>query len=70
MIFFNLTYNMDELKNKISTVRAYGGWDTPEDWVWGYKTAIEDIAWREGTRLIIHIKDAGAHGTEFSEHDK
>ena len=68
--FFNLTDNMENLKNNISSIKAYGGGDIPEDWVWGYKTAVEDIAWRKGTRLIIHIADAGAHGKEFSKNDK
>ena len=67
--FFNLTDNMETLKNKISNMKANGGGDTPEDWVWGYKTAVENVAWREGTKLIIHIADAGAHGTEFSSGD-
>ena len=31
--------------------------------------ATDNIAWREGTRLIIHIADAGAHGKEFSPSD-
>lgn len=61
---------METLKNNISTVKAYGGGDTPEDWVWGYKTAVENVGWREGTKLIIHIADAGAHGTEFTSGDK
>ena len=68
--YFQLTDNMVRLKNEISTIRAYGGGDVPEDWVWGYKTAVENIGWREGTKLIIHIADAGAHGTEFSKYDK
>ena len=68
--YFQLTDNMETLKNKIATVKAYGGGDTPEDWVWGYKTAVENVGWREGTKLIIHIADAGAHGSEFSSDDK
>ena len=67
---FQLTDNVETLKNNISTVKAYGGGDIPEDWVWGYRAAIENMAWREGTKLIIHIADAGAHGIEFSNGDK
>ena len=26
--------------------------------------------WNDGKKLIIHIADAGAHGTEYSEGDK
>ena len=60
---------MENLKSQIATVRAYGGGDGPEDWVEGYKLATNNIAWREGTKLIIHIADDGAHGTEFSSGD-
>ena len=67
--FFPLTDNIQVLKEKISTIRAYGGGDIPEDWVWGYKTAVENVGWRKGTKLIIHIADAGAHGPEFSVDD-
>ena len=28
------------------------------------------MKWRNGIQLIIHIADAGAHGTEFSEGDR
>ena len=31
---------------------------------------MENVGWREGTKLIIHIADAGAHGSEFSSDDK
>jgi len=68
--FFPLTDNMETLREKISTVNAYGGGDEAEDWVEGYKLATNNIAWREGTKLIIHIADAGAHGKEFSEGDQ
>ena len=67
--FFPMTDDMESLKEKISTVKAYGGGDEAEDWVEGYKLAINNISWREGSKLIIHIADAGAHGTEFSGGD-
>ena len=68
--FFPLTDNMETLRSQITTVRAYGGGDGPEDWVEGYKLATNNMAWREGTKLIIHIADDGAHGTEFSPGDR
>ena len=67
--WFPLTDDMENLKQKINTVRAYGGGDEAEDWVEAYKIAVENICWREGTKLIIHIADAGAHGKEFSPSD-
>jgi hypothetical protein len=67
--FFPLTDNMETLRSQIESVRASGGGDEAEDWVEGYRLATNNIAWREGTRLIIHIADAGAHGKEFSPSD-
>ena len=68
--YFQLTDDMKELEKNIGTVKAYGGGDGPEDWVGGYEIALNDMKWRNGIKLIIHIADAGAHGTEFSEGDK
>jgi len=68
--YFLLTDNMTNLKNNISTVRAYGGGDGPEDWVGGYEIALNKMNWRKGIKLIIHIADAGAHGEEFSKGDR
>ena len=60
---------MESLKEKISTINAYGGGDMAEDWVEGYKLATNNLSWREGSKLIIHIADAGAHGADFSDGD-
>ena len=51
---------MENLKSQIETVKATGGDDEGEDWVAGYKLATNNIAWREGTKLVIHIADEGA----------
>ena len=67
--YFPLTDDMEDLKKKISTIKVYGGGDIPEDWVEGYKIAINEMKWRKGIKLIIHIADAGAHGIEFSKRD-
>ena len=68
--YFLLTDDMKNLKNNISSVRAYGGGDGPEDWVGGYEIALNKMNWRKGIKLIIHIADAGAHGEEFSKGDR
>ena len=68
--YFPLTDDMEKLKNKISKIKPYGGADIPEDWVEGYKLALNKMNWRNGIKLIIHIADAGAHGTDFSKEDK
>ena len=69
--YFPLTTDMNSLKNNISKIKPYGGGDTPEDWVEGYNIVLSDkMIWRNGMKLIIHITDAGAHGTEFSRVDR
>ena len=67
--YFPLTEDMKDLKNNISKIVPDGGGDIPEDWVAGYKIALNDIKWRDGIKLIIHIADAGAHGVEYSKND-
>ena len=67
---YNLTSDTASLQNFVSGIRADGGGDTPEDWVGGYNLALNNMSWRNGNRLIIHIADAGAHGTEYSSGDK
>ena len=62
---FDLTNNMDELKNNFKNIRATGGGDEPEDWVGAYEKAINSINWKEGTKLIIHIADSPAHTQEY-----
>ena len=67
---FDLTDDTTELKNFVSKQKPYGGNDTPEDWVGGYELALDKMSWRDGNRLIIHIADAGAHGTDYTSKDK
>ena len=64
-------FYLDEIKyvkEKIKSVKAYGGGDGPEDWVCAFKIALNTdiIRWRRGIKLIIHIADAPAHGDEFA----
>jgi hypothetical protein len=62
---YSLKANVNDLKTELASERATGGGDGPEDWVGGYDMALNNIAWRNGTRLIIHIADAPAHGSEW-----
>ena len=64
---FYLDY-INNVKEKIKSVKAYGGGDGPEDWVGAFKIALNTdiIRWRRGIKLIIHIADAPAHGDEFA----
>ena len=66
----DLTDNVNSLPEKISRIAATGGGDLPEDWVGAYKLANEKIKWRNGTRVIMHLADAGAHGKLFTLSDK
>ena len=68
--YYNLTSNIEELQNFVKKISATGGGDTPEDWAGGYMISLQKIFWRNGNKLIIHIADAGAHGTEYTSGDK
>ena len=66
---FQLTNNMENLKQYISTIKPQGGWGHGGSWVEGYEFVLNKIKWREGLKLIIHIADDGAHGDEFTKKD-
>ena len=68
--FIDLTHDVNSLPEKIGKISATGGGDTPEDWVGAYKLANEKISWRNGTKVIMHLTDAGAHGKLFTSNDK
>jgi hypothetical protein len=64
---YSLKSDVNKLKSELSSESATGGGDGPEDWVGGFDMALDNIAWRNGTRLIIHIADAPAHGSEWCD---
>ena len=68
--YYNFTSDTVNLQSFVKNIVAKGGGDTPEDWAGGYKIALNNMSWRKGNRLIIHIADAGAHGTEYTSKDK
>ena len=62
--FINFTSNPNELKLFVSRIDAHGGGgDGPEDWVSAYNIVLNDLNWRDGIKLIIHIADAQPHGS-------
>ena len=65
----NLTDNINFLPEKIGKIKAQGGEDLPEDWAGAYKKVNEEIKWRNGTKVIFHLADAGAHGQLFTPYD-
>ena len=67
--YIDLTDNKNTFKHFVSKIHADGGGDAPEDWVGSYNIALNNISWRKCLRCIIHIADAGAHGTKYSPGD-
>ena len=64
--------SVENLKAKMVSISAIGGGDTPEDWVGGYRLALDKVLmkWRKNSiKIIIHIADAGAHSLRFSDGD-
>ena len=68
--YFDLTDEVDKFQQFVTEMKASGGGDIPEDWVGGYDLILKNISFRNGTKLVIHIADAGAHGTKYSSDDK
>ena len=66
----SLTDNVNSLPEIIGKIKAFGGADLPEDWAGAYKKVNEEIKWRNGTKVIFHLADAGAHGKLFTPYDK
>jgi hypothetical protein len=63
---FLLTSDIFVLQRQISRVYAMGGGgDGPEDWVGAYRLALNNMNWRNGQRLIIHLADAPGHGRRY-----
>ena len=61
---YYLTNDINKLRNDISSESPSGGGDGPEDFVGAYKEVFK-MAWRSGTKLIIHIADAPAHCRKY-----
>ena len=66
---YSLKEDVEKLKEELASESANGGGDGPEDWVGAYEMACDNIIWRNGTRLIIHVADAPAHGNEWCGYD-
>ena len=60
----DFTSDPNELRSFVSTIDAHGGeGDGPEDWVSAYNIVLNNLKWRNGIKLIIHIADAQPHGS-------
>ncbi|MCQ2965050.1 MAG: hypothetical protein MJ203_05735 [archaeon] len=62
---FDFTSDMNAFQKYINSQVASGGAGLPEDWVGAY-TLAKTLSWRDGIKLIIHIADASAHGTNYT----
>ena len=62
--YIDFTTDPTRLREFVSRIGAHGGGgDGPEDWVSAYKIVLNDLHWRDGIKLIIHIADAQPHGS-------
>ena len=69
---FKISFTKDEneFKSKLEEIELQNGDDVAEDWVSGFKIALDDLNWGNGTKLIFHIADAPQHGKHFNTDKK
>lgn len=61
----HFTENIQEIKQFISSVKAEGGGDFPEDVTGGMRRCLDE-AWSEvSTKQVFHIFDAPCHGKQY-----
>lgn len=66
----DFTENESEFKSKLKDIKIQNGDDEAEDWVSGFRIALEELNWENGTKLIFHIADAPQHGKIFNTDKK
>ncbi|CAG8559953.1 5_t:CDS:2, partial [Dentiscutata heterogama] len=62
---FDFTDSCEKFRKNISTVKSFGGGDSPEDVLGGLYAAMTRLTWRSDARIIFHIGDAPPHGKKF-----
>ena len=69
---FKIDFTDEEnvFKEKLEAIERQDGDDVAEDWVSGFRIALEELNWRNGTKLIFHIADAPQHGKIFNTDKK
>ena len=55
----------ETIEKFLSTVKAKGGDDGPEDVYGGFRQTLEKLEWRSCTKILIHIGDAPCHRKRF-----
>ncbi|CAG8608350.1 4744_t:CDS:1, partial [Ambispora leptoticha] len=63
---FNFTSSCEEFRANLTTVKATGGGDEPEDVLGGLNAAITEMEWGDGTKVLFHIGDCPPHGRRFT----
>ena len=61
--------NISNIPKMLEKNVATGGGDSDEDYAGGYELALSQPR-RRGTKLIIHIADAGGHGVGYTNDPK
>ena len=64
VVDIEFTKNHTELKNKINSVIATGGGDTPEDVAWAFEKALNKT-WKSNAKFIVFVADAPNHGIKY-----
>jgi len=62
----DFTENSSQFKSELEKIKIQNGGDVAEDWVSGFKIALEELIWGNGTKLIFHFADAPHHGKIFN----
>ena len=62
----NFTKDENEFRAKLEEIELQGGDDVAENWVSGFRIALDELEWGNGTKLIFHIADAPHHGKIFN----
>ena len=62
----DFTENSLQFKSELEKIDSQDGDDSAEDWVSGFKIALEELTWGNGTKLIFHFADAPQHGKIFN----
>ncbi|CAG8682531.1 3199_t:CDS:2, partial [Racocetra persica] len=56
----------EESRANLTTVKATGDGDAPEDVLGGLNAAITEMEWGDGTKILFHIGDCPPHGRRFT----
>ena len=67
VVDIQFTKNHIELKNKIQSLVADGGGDTPEDVAWAFEKALNKT-WKSNAKFIVYVADQPNHGKKYGSY--